>query len=250
MRELVEEVNNFYSITEALSKEPSSPVTRNTDLNTYNTKLTKYGSDTKFEPTNRYHKDYSGVSHTVLWKGHKSSEAMSPKERKDTLHDAMHLHNHYIQHHTEVGDRVSNQPLSDDENSGVKKSGNKRSRIYKAGGFGDMDYDKVQHGIIKQHPDNHPEEEKRGKKYLHPLSPDEIRNHDGSPTAGSSDGKVRRIFNKTDDGTTYSTKYNDIVHHSHKHTIGWFEHTLDSNKTSKDYDASISHHKDHVRSNQ
>ena len=55
--------------------------------------------------------------------------------------------------------------------TGVNKDYNKRSEIYrKKAGFGLPNKDfKTQYGIVRQHPQDHPEEHIRGKNYLEPF---------------------------------------------------------------------------------
>ena len=57
MRDLVESVYEYYLLREGLSKEPSSPIEM-IDSSRSHTKLTTYGSDSKFETPDKYHPDY------------------------------------------------------------------------------------------------------------------------------------------------------------------------------------------------
>ena len=183
MRDLYEEIQDYYILNEALSKEPSSPIedaiyTHDDTKSVRNTNLTTYNSS-KINNTSRhpYHKEHNGTIHDVHWTSRKNSDLLNDIEKKNTLHDAMHLHNHFIKHGTKPGDIISNTPSRNGD-----KSVNRRERIYaKKAGFGSIDKDNPisnsQYGIIKQHPHNHPEEHLRGQNYLHPLEHHEISTH-------------------------------------------------------------------------
>lgn len=240
MRELYQEIQEFYLLGEGLSKEPSSEIEFSKSGNRQ-TKLTTYRHDSSIEVPSKYHKDYSGVNHTVAWKNIPDASAMSMKEKKTALHDAAHLHNHFIKHGTEVGDVVINEPLSDQDDTGK----NKRSRIYKRFGFGELS-NKTQYGIVKQHPHDHPDESKRGQKYLHPLEHHEITAHGDIPSAGASNNTPRHLIKQYEDGKSIITKYNDVIHDSFVPTFGIPDHQLSTATHSPHYKDSIKHHKEHV----
>ena len=174
MRDLYKEIQEFYLLGEGLSKQPSSPIidSKEDDMlggKHKDTNLVRYFhdpmKDESISPNN-----YSGTHHYVAWNNHKSKDSMSDKEKKDSLHDAMHLHNHFVKHNTEIGDLVSNKPDKDAD------GGNRRARIYaKKAGFSDQHENEHQYGIVKQHPEDHPEEHLRGEKYLHPLNQNELQ---------------------------------------------------------------------------
>jgi hypothetical protein len=206
MRELV----NFYLMTEWLSKEPSSPIEADNNSEQRRTKLTTYHNNSNFEKPNKYHKDYSGATHEVSWINNKDKNTMNKDEQKKSLHDAFHLHHHFVKHGTETGDIIKNKPLDDDD----QKGGNKRAKIYRKGaGFGEVGKDGHQYGIVKQHPHDHEDESKRGQKYLHPLEHHEIESHGDKPSAGASDNKVRHISrNVPGVYSDHITKLNGVVH--------------------------------------
>ena len=210
MRNLYEEIQEFYLLNEGLSKEPTSPIEDHKDGANRSTNLTNYNNSSDFEEPAKYHKDYTGVTHLVSWENKKSKDSMSDKEKKDSLHDAMHLHNHFVKHGTEVGDVVKNTPIEDQDGSG----GNKRARIYgKKAGFGSLSDAGIQYGTVKQHSHDHPDENKRGEKYVHPLEHHEIKAHGDAPSTGASDNVVRHLTKKFGSHMMNSTKYNTAVHH-------------------------------------
>lgn len=248
MRDLVEEIEEYY-LFESLSKEPSSPIQSDKYGENRKTKLTSYQSSTQPESPNQYHKDYSGITHSVSWQNNRSKDHMDHTERKQSLHDAMHLHHHFIKHNTEVGDVVSNQPIKDEDGKG----GNKRSRIYKAAGFGGLTDDEQQHGIVKQHPHDHEDESKRGQKYLHPLEQHEIDAHGDKPSRGASDNKIRHI--SRDHGNNVSshlTKYNNVMHGVYRDEDGKTEHHSDvaaeHPNNEQDLKHSLAHHNNYLKS--
>ena len=174
MRDLVQ------YIQESFNTPPSHPPKDAGDF--IKTGHVVYGSEREDEPTHRFAPGYSGTSHTVAWDtSHRNG---TKEENNQMLHDALHSHRHYIENKTNVGDVVKNTPTKS------KDGDDKRARIYKkVGGFGsakkhdDKDAgisDRVQHGIVRQHPDDHPDEEKRGKKYLHPLEHNDIETHEAA----------------------------------------------------------------------
>lgn len=142
----------------------------------------------------KYHKDHSGIVHDVDWDTRKSKIANSDKSK--VLSHALALHHNYIENHTEPGDIVKNTPKKNTENSGIKTDTNKRASIYaKKAGFGEMNpnghvlHKSTQYGIVRKHADDHPEEHKRGKKYLEPIhTPDFDSRH--------SDETVKNNINK------------------------------------------------------
>jgi hypothetical protein len=149
MRDLYKEIEEYYILSEWLSKEPSSSIETDDKNEQRSTKLTTYHHKSDFEEPKKYHKDYSGVTHEVSWINNKPKDSMDSKEQKSSLHDAFHLHNHFVSNNTEVGDVVKNKPLEDESGNG-----NKRSRIYSKGaGFGDVNKTGEQHGIVKQYPE-------------------------------------------------------------------------------------------------
>lgn len=126
----------------------------------------------------KHHPDHSGINHDVSWSAnHNNPDSMSDHDKKKTLSHALALHQKYIDNHTSVGDVVTNTPIKNKENSGKNTQHNKREHIYsKKAGFATPknknipDYhENRQFGIVRQHADDHPEEHKRGKKYLEPL---------------------------------------------------------------------------------
>jgi hypothetical protein len=207
MRDLVEEI---YMLMEGGTKEPSSPIEVDEKSGTRHTNLTTYSNDSEFEKPAKYHPDYSGITHTVNWKNHIPKKDATSRQARHTIFDAGHLHNHFIRHGTEVGDVVKNFPIEDEDENG----GNKRSRIYKSQGFGELSHSIVQHGIVKQHPHDHEDESKRGQKYLQPLEPHEIKAHGDKPSRGASDDKLRTLHRTYDNLSHSSTKFNHAVHHT------------------------------------
>jgi hypothetical protein len=190
MRDLYQEIKEFYLLSEGLSKEPSSPISRNPDEQTQHrkkvsTNLTDYYGDITTKDTGSEHKlksspehDSNHTTHEVSWGGKQKQENMNMRDRIRTLHDALHLHNDYIENNTEVGHLVKNTPIPNDQTQGVKKDNNKRENLYRIyGGFGNPDMRGTQYGIVKKHPEDHPEEHMRGKKYLHPIDGDDIHTH-------------------------------------------------------------------------
>ena len=71
MRDLYEEIQDYYLLNEALSKNPTSPIETDEDHGMRSTNLTGYHNDSQFVFANRYHKDFSGVTHLVSWGAHK-----------------------------------------------------------------------------------------------------------------------------------------------------------------------------------
>lgn len=209
MRVLYEEIEEYYLLREGLSKEPSSPIESDKYGENHKTKLTTYSNDSEFETPSRYHKDYSGVTHSVSWKTNNNRDNLSNKEKKDTLHDAMHLHHHFVKRVSKPGDIVKNTPLEDEN----RKGGNKRARIYaKQAGFGEMSSNGTQYGIVKQHPHDHPDESKRGQQYLHPLEHRDIAAQGDEPSAGASDNQVRHISKQVGNQHWHQTKMNSAIH--------------------------------------
>ena len=250
MRDLYEEIQEYYLIAEALSKEPSSPIT-STDYNQYRqTKLTKYHNGSSIEPAHAYDPSFTGIMHHVAWGNNMPKENMSDKEKKDTLHDAMHLHHHFIKHGTQVGDVLQNIPSSDTDGKG----GNARSRIYaKKAGFGKLTKDNnIQYGIVKQHPHDHPQEHLRGQNYLHPLEDHEIEAHGSKPSVGASDNKIRHISSYSDTEIAHSTKLNNVMHGTYHNNDGTKEDVsdvaLDHPNNDKDLATSRSHHQNYLKS--
>jgi hypothetical protein len=174
MRDLYEEIKIFYVIQEVGTKTPSSEITGNSDK--LATKLTKYyaGKETNNKSIVPGH---NGTVRDVSWNTPDRSK-LSNREKMKALTDVPHLHQHHIDNYAEIGDMYINSPSDDDEELGVKREGNKRERLYrKIGRFGGETKHGEQHGIVKQHPHDHPEEHLRGKKYLHPIEPSEIDSH-------------------------------------------------------------------------
>ena len=246
MRDLYEEILKYYSLNESLSKEPSSPITVSSDdeakkmdehsLNTYrNTDLTTYHNKTKenyingreyklengkkeWHDDNQYHPGANGVVHEVSWHTNRPKNTMNNTERKNSLHDAMHLHNHFIKHEAEVGDVIKNTPAND--NIDKKTTGNQRSRIYsKMAGFGERNDDNVQYGIIKQHPDNHPDESKRGQKYSHPLEHHEIEQHKDNVKKINSDNTIRFYTDYDDEDYDNESPRHHTLLNGYRHTL-------------------------------
>ena len=220
MRELYEEIQEYYLLIEGLSKEPSSPIVANKYHNHLSTQLTKYKSISQFHPSNEYHKDFNGAVHDVSWDTIHDPEKLTSREKIQTFHDAAHLHHHFIKYGTKVGDIVTNTPTGNiNKNKKTKK--NKRESIYRSYGFGAMNKDEIQHGIIKQHPHDHPDESKRGQKYLHPLEQYEIDEHGDKPSAGANDNTIRHLssnYGNNDNYTEHQTKLNNVVHTSYKYS--------------------------------
>jgi hypothetical protein len=248
MRDLYEEIQEYYLLQEALSKEPSTPIEDYEDGRTRTTRLTKYKNVSGFQPGNKYHPDYSGVRHDVSWNNNIDSDRMDHKQKKDSLHDAMHLHNHFIKHGTKPGDIVSNMPIPDTSD---EHSSNKRSRIYsKMAGFGQVGDDGEQHGIVKQHPHDHEDESKRGQHYLHPLEHHEIEAHGDKPSRGSTDNTTRHLRQKYGDNTFTHTKHNNAVHKlkstGNNHEVDENKYDGENSYSGADYDkahkASIANH--------
>ena len=208
MRELYEEIQDYYILCEIGDKPPSSEIIVDNKNNIRKTELTKYKHNSQFDTPAQYHKDYSGVTHDVAWENIRHKHNLDRNLKNDTIRDALHLHNHFIKNNTEIGDIVRNSPTQDDNGDG-----NKRSRIYaKKAGFGDGDTETQQHGIVKQHLHNHPDMSKRGQKYLHPLMHHEIEEHDDEPSAGASDNKIREISQEHPTGSArHVVKYNSAV---------------------------------------
>jgi hypothetical protein len=173
------------TLTELFDSPPSTKIKDNGNLyggtgHSLTTGHVEYGGNIESEKKHKYHPDYSGTTHTVAWDTNKKDG--NTKEKHQIFTDALHTHKHYIQHKTNVGDIVKNIPTKSDDGE------DKRARIYKkVAGFGSAAKhddttaghgDREQHGIVKQHPDNHPDEDKRGKKYLHPLDHTNIKAHE------------------------------------------------------------------------
>jgi hypothetical protein len=175
MRDLYEEIQEYYLLNEALSKEPSSPI-EDTETG-HSTKLTTY----KKKHIGKIDDDRD--LHSVSWVANKpkTGRVEDRRDEMSSLHDALHLHHHFIKNGTRVGDIVRNNPAQDSKSSGNddygnKVYGNKRAGLYKkVGGFGDVNHQGEQYGIVQQHPDDHPEESKRGQKYLQPTHQDDIK---------------------------------------------------------------------------
>jgi hypothetical protein len=181
MRDLYQEIQEFYLLGEGLSKEPSSPIeTRKvkTTGNLYHslnsTVHTQYNAAQSHE-TDKIAPGQSDISHHVSWNNLIDRNNMNNTQKKHTLHDALHLHNDYVKNHTNIGDLVTNHPATKAD----KTERNRREEIYrKVAGFGALAKDgRTQYGIVKQHPDVHPEEHLRGQKYLHPLEDHEIKSY-------------------------------------------------------------------------
>lgn len=182
MRDLYEEIQEYYTLTEVLTRPISSRVDyiehdKNDDGEGYGligTKYAKYQSNS--ERMWGYHNKEGhivGNIHDVSWENNYDKKELNNHQKHHTLTDAIHLHNHFIKHETKPGDVIKNTPLKDEN-----ESGNKRSRIYtKVAKFGNLDKNGDQYGIIKQHPDNHPEKHLRSQKYLHPASIEDIESH-------------------------------------------------------------------------
>jgi len=234
MRELVESIKKFY-LGEGQGKA-SSPI----EYGDYSrsTKLTKYNSGSQFQSPNRYSPDYSGVTHTVNWKNIQNKSQLTPKEQIRTLADAKHLHHDFIDKITQVGDVVANSPIGDAD------GGNKRSRIYKKQGFGELDTHKNQHGIVKQYPNDHPDESMRGKKYLHPLEPSDIDAHGTKPSKGGDKDEVRHIHTSRHK----HTRMNDNIH-TFKHEFPLSDNSYlsshDNNSNISDVDKTFQAGKEH-----
>jgi hypothetical protein len=182
----------------------------------------------------------------------KKGNSSSITDKKNTLHDAAHLHNHYIQNNTDIGDVVRSDTMPDADGEG-----NKRARIYgKMAGFGGLNKAGEQYGIVKKHADDHPEEHKRGKKYLHPLEHDEINAHGDKPSAGSTDGKIRTMSRDYGEGgKLHITRRNRVMHGTAINADGSeSEHMTDTESDHPDNEKHLaelhSHHKDYVNSKQ
>lgn len=158
--------------------------------------LIKYQSEQSIEH-DKYHPDYSGITHKVSWDN--NTELDNPRERIRAVYQAKDAHNRYVNNNTEVGDVVRNIPAHGNP---------KLAKLYQKAGFSTPNRNNVQHAIVKQHPDDHPDESKRGQKYLHPLEHHEIEHHGNKISDGSNNGRLRQI---TSDGVTH-TKINNIVH--------------------------------------
>lgn len=181
------------SINELFDAKPTKP-TKETEEGHLKTGHITYMSMKNAEEKHKYHPDYSGTTHDVGWNTEKREG--TKQEKTDMLHDALHTHRHFIQHKTNVGDVVINTP---DKSVG---GSDKRARIYKkAAGFGAAATEnddnaniqqRVQHGIVRQYPEDHPDEDKRGKKYLHPLNHDDITAHE-NPKPDKPDKPARII---------------------------------------------------------
>ena len=247
MRELYEEIQEYYLLIEGLSKEPSSPIVANKYHNILSTKLNTYKATSSFAQPNLYHKNFSGAVHEVGWDNNHEADRLSTKEKVQTIHDAGHLHNHFIKHGTEVGDVVVNRPL---DNTDKNKKTNKRSSIYKRFGFGDIDDNGMQFGHIKQHSYDHPDESKRGQKYLHPLEQHEIEDHGEKPSTGQSDNKVRHLSGVGDDYISHQTKLNNVVHSSWGGGEGKLDHESEEHEphpnNKRDLKIAHSHHQDYL----
>jgi hypothetical protein len=175
MRELYESVVEFYALAEALSKQPSSPLSRRGN-NVIGNDMINYRYNTKYEDDKI--KDHTGAIHDITWDNNTTPTNKTNKEKNNSLHDVVHAHNYFIQNVGDVGDMISNNPIGNDPTSGVEKNYNKRERLYrKFGGFGNVNKDNTQYGVIKAYPDDHPDESLRGKKYAHPVEHKEIENH-------------------------------------------------------------------------
>jgi hypothetical protein len=238
MRELVESIKKFY-LGEGSGK-PSSPIEYDDNDDSRSTKLTNYSHKSRFQPPNRYSPDYSGVTHTVEWKNKHSKNNLTPSDKMKTLADAKHLHHDFIDKSTKVGDVVKNIPVDDSIGGG-----NKRSRIYKKQGFGNLDNMYSQYGIVKQHPDEHPDESSRGKKYLHPLEPSDIDAHGKNPSKGGDKDEVRHI---KDSYNGRHTRVNDSIHTFKRNipiSANSFESSHDNNSNISNADKSFQTGKEH-----
>ena len=117
-----------------------------------------------FHHNKNEHKDLTGHLHHVEWDNFDNvGDKESAVKRIKYLSTAAQMHNHYIQNHTKHGDIVYGHP-----NVGKNDS---RSRIYKKFGFSDKNKYGMQFAKVVEHPQNHPEERKRGKKELTPIDP-------------------------------------------------------------------------------
>lgn len=173
MRKLIQNINELFD------SKPTKPTTE-TPEGHLKTGHIQYMSMPSSEHKSKYSPDYSGKTHDVGWDTTKKDGSKS--ENTEMLHDALHTHRHFVQNKTNVGDIVRNIPTKSDDGK------DKRARIYKkAAGFGSAETEndssaginqRMQHGIVKQHPDNHENEELRGKKYLHPLHHTDIQAHE------------------------------------------------------------------------
>lgn len=188
MRKLYEEIENFYLIQEAISKEPSSEIEVSKHARTRNTKLATHTRETEFEEPYKYHKDYSGITHEVDVQPNKSKDDLTPQYGRQTVSDMHHLHVHFIKHTADVGDVVRHTPILDKDRK-VNRIGRLASKL---AGFGNpQEITDMQHGIVRQYPHDHPDESKRGQKYLHPLHPEDIKAHGNKPTIAATNGKIR-----------------------------------------------------------
>jgi hypothetical protein len=84
--------------------------------------------------------------------------------------------------------------------------------LYRKQGFGELGSHYTQHGIVRQHPDDHENESLRGKKYLHPIEHKDIAAHDDNPSKGSTDENIRHISNYSGEQKLHQTKRKETVH--------------------------------------
>lgn len=136
------------------------------------------------------HPEHNGKIHTVNWgSNYHITHNGTPKEKLKAIMDVPIAHHEYLQKNSKVGDVIHNSPTPDKDNE--KK--NTRSAIYKKlGGFGSTNKHNDQYAIVRQHPEDHPDEDKRGKKYLHPLNHDDITAHE-NPKPDKPDKPARII---------------------------------------------------------
>ena len=135
--------------------------------------VAQYDSDTD----EKYHPEHNGVTHEVEWQSaHHTPESLSKEDKAKTLSHALALHHNYIENHTKPGDVVTNTPSQNKADTGVDKDYNKRAEIYRRkAGFAAPHSNAPQHhqnrqfGIVRQYPQDHKDESKRGKNYLEPI---------------------------------------------------------------------------------
>lgn len=134
---------------------------------TLETHNTIYRIEHKKDNPSSLHPEHNGNIHTVDWdsKGYADTNAQKIK----TISDAKNLHNHALQTKFTTGDVIKNIPAKNNE---------KLKSLYKKAGFGSNSVRwNAMLAIVKKHPDDHEDEKKRGKNYLHPLEHDDVFKH-------------------------------------------------------------------------
>lgn len=232
MRELIE---SYLILQEIVATEKPEGHIKKNDDNNYSTTNTRYNGAPSIETPNRYHKEYTGITHDVSWDSH-HNEQSSKSDRMKSLMDAGHLHQHYIQNNTEHGDVVRNNPITDKDNSGK----NKRERIYRRQGFGKnvhTDTHVGQFGRVEH-------DKETGVKKLVPLEGEHIKEHGDKATTGANDNKVRHFSS----GDEHITKMNKVMHHSSKEYGDTHEMLDDDKKNAGDLEIARGHHKKYIDS--